>query len=387
MLEWIERFLAVRGLAPHGYCLLWDPALVWTHVVSDALIAAAYFSIPLVLWRLLVIRRDVQFGWMVGLFAVFILACGMTHVMGMVTLWVPAYGWEALIKAITAVASVATAALLIPLLPRLVAIPSPAALQAANEALRLEAQVREQTEAMLRQSQKMEAIGQLTGGVAHDFNNLLGVVIGNLDRARRKGHSPEAARAIENALAGAERAAKLTEQLLAFARRQPLQRAPHDLNEIVEGMAGLLSDTVGSHIKTRVSLDPDLPRPVVDRNQLENALINLAINARDAMENGGELLISTRRDGPGMIELSVSDTGSGMDSETLERAVEPFFTTKPVGKGSGLGLSQVFGTIEQLGGRVEIESEQGTGTTVRMFLPLDPRGGNGDQTDDPARRG
>lgn len=376
MLESIDRFLAVRGLAPHGYCLLWDPALVWTHVVSDALIAAAYFSIPLVLWRLLAIRRDVQFGWMVALFAIFILACGMTHVMGILTLWVPAYGWEGLIKALTAIASLATAALLIPLLPRLVAIPSPAALQQANEALRIEAAEREKTEAMLRQSQKLEAIGQLTGGVAHDFNNLLGVVIGNLDRARRKGlGSQESERAVEQALAGAERAARLTDQLLAFARQQPLQRRAHDVNAIVADMAAMLDQTVGSRIAIRVELDPDLPPAVVDRNQLENALINLAVNARDAMEEGGGVLtITTRRDGPGLIELAVSDTGSGMEAETLRRAADPFYTTKPVGKGSGLGLSQVLGTVEQLGGRLEIDSAPGTGTAVRLFLPAEREG-------------
>ncbi len=370
-MDWLERFLAFRGLPPHGYCLLWDPGLVWTHVVSDIVIASAYFSIPLVLWRLLSLRNDLQFGWMIGLFAVFILACGVTHVMGVVTLWVPAYGWEALIKVVTATASLGTAALLVPLLPRLVAIPSPAALQRANEAMRREAEEREKAEAMLRQAQKMEAVGQLTGGVAHDFNNLLGVVIGNLDRAKRKGAgSPAGSEAIDNALAGAERAAKLTDQLLAFSRRQPLHVQPHDLNSIVVDMAGLIRDTVGRHIRTEVTLEPDLPQPALDRNQLENALLNLAINARDAMENGGVLSISTRRAAPETIELAVGDTGHGMDAATREKAAEPFFTTKPVGKGSGLGLSQVLGTVEQLGGHVEIDSEEGAGTTVRLLLPL-----------------
>jgi signal transduction histidine kinase len=371
MLEWLDRFLAVRGLAPHGYCLLWDPALIWTHVISDGLIAAAYFSIPLLLWRLVRIREDLQFSWMLSLFAIFIFACGMTHVMGMITLWVPAYGWEGLVKATTAIASLGTAALLVPLLPRLAAIPSPAALQRANEALRREAEEREKTEAMLRQAQKMEVIGQLTGGLAHDFNNLLGVVIGNLDRARRKGSdSPDGARAIDNALAGAERAAKLTDQLLAFARQQPIQPQPHDINELVTAMADLLRDTVGSHIRTQVHLEPDLPCPVLDRNQLENAIINLVINARDAMESGGELTIATRRRGEDMIELSVADTGIGMETATLDHAVEPFFTTKAPGKGSGLGLSQVLGTVEQLGGRVEIDSTPAAGTTVRLLLPV-----------------
>jgi signal transduction histidine kinase len=313
---------------------------------------------------------------MVGLFAIFILACGLTHVMGIFTLWVPAYGWEGLVKAVTAVASVGTAVLLIPLLPRLVAIPSPATLQRANEALQVEAQEREKTEAMLRQSQKLEAIGQLTGGVAHDFNNLLGVVIGNLDRAKRKGMDTSAGtQAIDQALAGAERAARLTDQLLAFARQQPLQRRLHDVNAIVANMASLLSQTVGSRTQLELAIDPELPAAVLDRNQLENALLNLAVNARDAMEGqGGVLTLATRRNGPDEIEIRVTDTGRGMDPATLSRATDPFFTTKPVGKGSGLGLSQVQGTVEQLGGRLEIVSTPGTGTSVRLYLPTERTG-------------
>ena len=370
MFDWLQNFLAVRGLAPHGYCLLWEPGLIWTHVVSDALIAAAYFSIPFVLGRLLTKRKDVEFGWMVGLFAVFIFACGMTHIMGIVTLWIPAYGWEALIKVITALASVATAALLIPLLPRLVAIPSPAQLQRANEALRYEAEMREKTEAMLRQSQKMEAIGQLTGGIAHDFNNLLGVVITNLDRLRR--HEPEgsaAGRAVDNALAGAEKAAGLVDQLLAFARQQPLQTAVHDLNTVIGDLDELIPPTMGGAITTEFLLAPE-PLPAnIDRALVENAVINLAINARDAMEQGGRLTFATRRREDGLAEIAVSDTGCGMSQDVIERATEPFFTTKPPGKGSGLGLSQVVGSVEQMGGRVEIDSQPGTGTTVRLLFP------------------
>ncbi len=372
MLEWIDRFLAVRGLAPHGYCLLWEPELVWSHVAADAVIAAAYFSIPFILWRLLRMRQDIEFGWMLGLFAVFILACGMTHVMGIVTLWVPAYGWEALIKIVTAVASLWTAVLLVPLLPRLVAIPSPAALQEANAALVRAAEERERTEAMLRQAQKLEAIGQLTGGVAHDFNNLLGVVLGNLDRAKRKGTDNAAGRkAIEQAIAASERGARLVEQLLAFARQQPLEPRPLDLNAVVGDACDLLRQTIGSHISVECDLAAALPLTVADRSQIENAIVNLGINARDAMPEGGTLTISTRLGTAKGVEVAVSDTGEGMDAETLARAADPFFTTKPVGKGSGLGLSQVYGTVEQHGGSVEIVSTPGTGTTVRMFLPVD----------------
>ena len=370
MFDWLQNFLAVRGLAPHGYCLLWAPELIWTHVVSDTLTALAYFSIPFVLSRLLTKRKDVEFGWMVGLFAVFIFACGLTHVMGVMTLWIPAYGWEALIKMITALASVATAALLIPLLPRLVAIPSPAQLQRANEALRYEAEMREKTEAMLRQSQKMEAIGQLTGGIAHDFNNLLGVVITNLDRLRRhEAEGSAAGRAVGNALAGAEKAAGLVDQLLAFARQQPLQTAVRDINGVIEGLDELIPPIMGGTVTTEFVLAPEPVLANIDLALLESAVINLAINARDAMEEGGRLTIATRRRDDGFAEIAVSDTGCGMDDETMSRAIEPFFTTKPPGKGSGLGLSQVVGSVEQMGGRVEIESEPGTGTTIRLLFP------------------
>jgi signal transduction histidine kinase len=374
MFDWLQEFLVQRGLAPHGYCLLWEPSLVWTHVVSDIFIALAYFSIPFILGQLLTRRKDIEFGWMIGLFGIFIFACGMTHVMGIVTLWVPAYGLEAIIKVITALASVATAALLLPLLPRLVALPSPAQLQRANEALRYEAEMREKTEAMLRQSQKMEAIGQLTGGMAHDFNNLLGVVISNLDRVRRQG-GEGTSRALENALAGAERAAELVDQLLAFARQKPLQTAEHDLNAVIRGLDELIPTTLGASVQTAFDLDPEPLVANIDRALLENAIINLALNSRDAMPDGGTLRVATRRRDDGGAEITVSDTGCGMSEETIARAIEPFFTTKPLGKGSGLGLSQVAGSIEQMGGRVEIESEQGTGTTVRLLFPRPSRGG------------
>ena len=372
MFEWMQNFLAVRGYAPHGYCLLWQPELIWTHVVSDALIAAAYFSIPFVLLRLVRLRRDIEFGWVLGLFATFILACGLTHVLSIATMWIPAYGWEALVKAVTALASIGTAVLLVPLLPKLVAIPSPSALRQANDALRHEAREREKTEDMLRQAQKMEAIGQLTGGIAHDFNNLLGIIIGNLDRSRRKGSgTPEGQQALDNAIEGAERAARLTDQLLAFARKQPLCPEPTDINDVVTGMSALLRQTAGPLVRTELDLQPGLPEVILDRNLMENAILNLTINARDAMEQGGVLSIGTTCIAPtNEVKLCISDTGTGMTPDVLQRATEPFFTTKPVGRGSGLGLSQVMGTIEQHGGRVEIESRANEGTAIHLYLPV-----------------
>jgi signal transduction histidine kinase len=372
VLEGLSSFLSMRGLPPHGYCLLWQPSLVWSHVISDAIIGLAYLSIPLVLWRLLRVRRDIEFGWMVALFATFILACGATHLFRIYVLWVPAYGVEAVIKAVTAAASIGTALLLLPLFPKLVALPSPSQLQAANERLVIEARERERTAEMLRQSQKLEAVGRLTGGVAHDFNNLLQVVIGNIDRARRKVGTevPAVDRALSQALSSAERAAELTAQLLAFARQQPLEPKEIALQEVVAAVGPLIQRAVGPGVAYTFEPGAEDWRVLADRNQLENALLNLAINARDAMPDGGALRIAIApADHPGRVELSVEDTGIGMDAETLERATEPFFTTKPVGQGTGLGLSQVFGMVEQIGGSMTIESAPGEGARVRLLLP------------------
>ena len=237
----------------------------------------------------------------------------------------------------------------------------------------------------LRQSQKMEAMGSLTGGVAHDFNNLLTPIIGSLDMLVRKGIGSEREkRLIEGALQSAERAKTLVQRLLAFARRQPLQPTAVDVARVVDSMTDLIVSTLGPTIDVRVDCD-DLPPARADLNQLEMALLNLAVNARDAMPEGGVLTIAARsetvrergghRAGAGLprgryVRLSVGDTGVGMDADTLRRAVEPFFSTKGVGKGTGLGLSMVHGLAAQLGGGLTIESEPGRGTTISLWLPI-----------------
>ncbi|CAA9549510.1 MAG: Histidine kinase/response regulator hybrid protein [uncultured Sphingosinicella sp.] len=234
----------------------------------------------------------------------------------------------------------------------------------------------------LRQSQKMEAMGSLTGGVAHDFNNLLTPIIGSLDMLVRKGVGSERERRlIDGALQSAERAKTLVQRLLAFARRQPLQPTAVDAARLVESMAGLIDSTVGPTIDVRVEVGADLPPAKADLNQLEMALLNLAVNARDAMPDGGELVIAAKRDSvrpqhpsglkPGhYVQLSVRDTGIGMDEATQRRAVEPFFSTKGIGKGTGLGLSMVHGLAAQLGGGLTIASAPGAGTTISLFLPI-----------------
>jgi PAS domain S-box-containing protein len=240
----------------------------------------------------------------------------------------------------------------------------------------------EQTRAALAQAQKMEAIGQLTGGVAHDFNNLLAVILGNLDLARRRlaRGSGEIAALIENSIDAARRGASLTQRMLAFARRQDLKSEAIDLAKLVHGMGHLLEHSVGPSIQIDTRFPLALPAARADSNQLELVILNLVINARDAMPDGGSIMLSAREetvvaaDGRfavgNYVVLVVKDTGHGMDAETLQRAAEPFFTTKGVGRGTGLGLSMIHGFAEQSGGRLVLKSAPGDGTAAEIWLPI-----------------
>jgi signal transduction histidine kinase/CheY-like chemotaxis protein len=260
------------------------------------------------------------------------------------------------------------------------------ALADANARLITEAQEREAAEAQLRQMHKMESIGQLTGGIAHDFNNMLAIVIGSLDVARRRlgeDGDPRVVKGIDNATEGAQRAAQLTARLLAFSRQQPLDPQPTDVNKLVGGMSELLRRTIGEDVRVESVLAGGLWRASIDANQLENAIINLCVNARDAMPGGGKLTIETGNAHlddayaathdevtPGQyIMVSVADSGTGMPPDVVARAFDPFFTTKGVGKGTGLGLSQVFGFVKQSRGHVKIYSEPGEGTIIKIYLP------------------
>ena len=244
---------------------------------------------------------------------------------------------------------------------------------------------RRAAEEQLRQAQKMEAIGQLTGGVAHDFNNLLTVIGGNVETLERHltAEDPTMLRFIHGAMRGVERAAILTSRLLAFGRRQPLDPKPLDLNRLIIGMSDLLGRTIGEHIQTETVFSGGLWQVAADANQLENAVLNLAVNARDAMPSGGKLTIETANahldevyaaaheevKAGQYVMVAVSDTGQGIPKEIIGKVFDPFFTTKKLGEGTGLGLSQVYGFIKQSGGHVKIYSEPGEGTTVRLYLP------------------
>ena len=254
-------------------------------------------------------------------------------------------------------------------------------LEQANEQLRQQIAERRQVEAALQQAQKMEVIGQMTGGVAHDFNNLLTAVLGNLELALRRGTDEGIRRYLEGATHAAQRGAKITSQLLAFSRTQRLQTEPIDLNSIVTRMGDLLLRTIGATVQIKTVLENNLWQATADPSQMESVILNLALNARDAMPNGGRLTISTanvpreERNKPSelaagdYVAVCVGDTGSGMTDEVLRKAFEPFFTTKAVGSGTGLGLSQVYGIARQTGGSVSIATKVGEGTKVTVYLP------------------
>ena len=409
---------------PHGTCYLWNPGVLWLNVISDALICLAYYAIPILLVAFFRQRRDLTFRWVFVAFATFILACGTTHAMGVWTVWHPTYRLDGIIKAITAIASFATAILLVPLLPGLVQLPSPSTLTALNKALAAEVEERKTLSAMLErrvgertaelqqtadilartnhelrqeidrrmqledqllQSQKMEAIGRLAGGIAHDFNNLLTVISGyNAMVAEETTSLPGTSVYVHEIGKAADRTAALTNQLLAFSRRQMTQPRIINLNHSVLHMEHLLGRLIGEDIRLTTHLDSALPMVEADPAQIEQVIMNLVVNARDAMPDGGELSIATRcvelneddvatHAGIGAgsyVQLSIADTGHGMNEATRVRIFEPFFTTKEIGKGTGLGLSIVYGIVKQNFGEISVSSQEGKGSTFTIYLPV-----------------
>jgi signal transduction histidine kinase len=245
--------------------------------------------------------------------------------------------------------------------------------------LMVEVAAREKAQEQLVQSQKMESMGHLAGGIAHDFNNILAAVIGNLELLRKR--LPEGAaarRLVDGAVQGAERGASLSRRMLAFARQQDLKSSPTDIAALLEGMQDLLDRSLGPRVALSFHIAPELPPAQIDANQVELAILNLAINASDAMPEGGaiDITVDCRQGGPlqklragSYVRIEVADTGSGMDAATLRKAIEPFFSTKPVGKGTGLGLSMVHGLAVQLGGALELASEPGKGTVATLWFP------------------
>ena len=384
-------------LTPHGACLLWKPELIWLNAVSDAMLAGTFFATAFVLgffvWR----RRDVMFRHVFWELAIFNTVCGVTRLLSILTLWVPAYDIEGLTKGFLALISVGITAAMLLMLPRILVLPTRNQLQQAHAALQEEIKQRRNAEAMVkrfreieaneaqvRQAQKMEAIGQLTGGVAHDFNNILTVITGTIeilgDAVKDR---PHLAQITDMISAAASRGADLTKHLLAFARQQPLQPRSTDVNALVIDGARLLRSTLGEQIEINSMLAHDAAPALIDPSQLSTAILNLALNARDAMPNGGKLTFETKNVvldenyasmnsevKPGnYVMIAVSDTGEEIPGSLLDKVYEPFFTTKDVGKGSGLGLSMVYGFVKQSNGHIKIYSEEGHGTTVKLYLP------------------
>uniref|UniRef100_Q07RK2 histidine kinase n=1 Tax=Rhodopseudomonas palustris (strain BisA53) TaxID=316055 RepID=Q07RK2_RHOP5 len=391
------RILDSSMYSPHGICLLWEPELIWLHVVSDSLIAVAYFSIPVCILYIWWKRTDFKYRWIAWPFFAFIVSCGLTHVLAIVTLWTPIYGIEGLVKAATAAASLFTAVVLWRMLPDMLLMPTLAQMQTARQALKSQTQqIRnaeqalqrfrdiEATEPQIRQAQKMEAVGQLTGGIAHDFNNLLTVITGSVEElAHSLKDRPHLAGIVEMIDQAASRGAALTAQLLAFARMQPLSPSAVDVNDLILRAVRMLRRTLGETVEIEVVLADGLPTALVDESQLETAMLNLALNARDAMAGAGLITIETATArmveaqpdrypdlAPGWyVVIALLDNGRGIAAEDLGKVVEPFFTTKEVGKGTGLGLSMVYGFAKQSNGHLVIESTPGKGTKVSLFLP------------------
>jgi len=514
----LQQLFSSADLTPHGFCLLWRPDLLLLHLASDTAIGFSYYVIPIALTYFVWKRRDIAFGWLFWMFAVFILACGTTHWFDIWTIWHPNYGMQGAMKLVTAIVSIAAAAAVWSLMPRALALPSPSQYREVSTALTSEAQqrhtvsealedsekrfqlvleslrdyaifsldlnglvrdwnrgaeriegyraeevigrhfsifyrpedrdggapvraleeatregrheseafrvrkdgthfwanvvlepIRDRSDALigfakitrdishrremeerLRQSQKLEAIGQLTGGIAHDFNNHLTIVYSSLELARRVvANNARLDHVLETALKGAERAASLTTQLLAFARRQPLEPKALDIDRLLTQTSGLLDRVLGERIRIETIRTEGVWRAYCDAAQLEGAILNLAVNARDAMPEGGKLTLEVGNaylddeyaaSSPDVkagtyVMIAASDTGHGMPREVIEKAFEPFFTTKPEGQGTGLGPSQVFGFIKQSGGHIKLYSEVGHGTIVKLYLPKAP--GNG----------
>ena len=479
---------------PHGHCFLWTPDILWLHLSGDIVTATAYYLIPFALIYFVRKRKRLPYPSIFIMFGIFILACGTTHILGVITLWYPYYRLEGWIKVATALASIGTTVVLYPAIPKMLKLRSPEELEGlvaqlavknseleteresfrniverdkegilvlsgdevivfANQAsseylggnpsspvgtkLRYPAQagsicelevgegeVRkaaemwvsetqwegrparlvhlrdittrkraeealQQSQEKLQQSQKMEAIGQLAGGIAHDFNNLLTVINGftSVSLAKLPEASPIRNELVEVAKAG-ERASQLTGQLLAFSRKQILAPRSVDLNRVVADIGKMIRRIIGEDVSFETRLAEGLPNIRMDPGQLEQVILNLAVNARDAMPDGGELLLETAqvafshgmiggREGiqPGdYAMLAVSDKGEGMSPEVKARLFEPFFTTKPQGKGTGLGLSMVYGIVKQSEGHILVFSEPGKGSTFKLYFPLAPAG-------------
>jgi Cu+-exporting ATPase len=379
-----------------------SPNLMMVMAIANGLIVVSYASIPVFLLVFLNRRKDIPFSGLILLFGAFILACSVTHFTHILGLWLVTDWWQALVDSVCALISLATAILVWPLLPQILAIPSPQQLQIVNRELVQEKAELEATQARLRlayeeveqrvqertrelhleveervrlhnqlvQSQKMESLGNLAGGVAHDMNNVLGAILGLASaHLRIQPEGSPAHQAFETIATAAQRGGKMVRGLLGFARQTLPEELELDVNGVLSEEVRLLERTTLARIRLVLDLAPDLLRIRGDASALSHAFMNLCVNAVDAMAEGGTLTLRTRNLEAGWIEVEVQDNGSGMAREVLDRALDPFYTTKGPGKGTGLGLSMVYGAVKAHRGELEILSEPGQGTRVRMRFP------------------
>lgn len=406
-----RNLFADPDFMPHGMCYLWQPGILSLHVISDALITLAYFSIPFTLLYFVHARKDLQFNRMFVCFAVFIVACGTTHLLEIWVIWYPAYWLSGIVKAITAVASVPTAILLVRLVPQALQLPSPSALRVANAELerevaerkRAEADIRklndqleervaertrelEQANSTLRQTQlavmeheRLRALGQMTSGIAHDINNALSPAVLNcralLDR--RVGVDADLRESLTDIHRSVEDVIHTVARMTEFyrAREPQFVPAPVRINHILEQVVDLtrprwhnMAQEQGIVIELEKQVAPDLPFVLGVESEIRHALMNLILNAVDAMPSGGLLTLRVFAVAPRSVIVEVRDTGTGMTDEVRGRCLEPFFTTKGQ-RGTGLGLAMVYGMVQRHEAEIEIESALGRGTTMRLTFP------------------
>ena len=404
MSDALSRFFSHGDFMPHGMCYLWQPGVLWLNVVSDALITLAYFSIPFTLLYFVRKRRDLQFNWMFVCFAIFIVACGATHLLEILVVWHPAYWLAGGVKALTAFASVPTAFLLVKLVPQALQLPSPRELElrvaertqqleAANRKLQAAYEDLRQTQLSVLQQERLRALGQMASGVAHDINNALTPAALYLQSLleREPGITPEGREYVEIIQRAVEDVSHTVGRMREFSRSRDMQFVPTaiQLGRLIAQVVTLtrarwfnMPQERGVVIQVETSVPAELPSILGSDSEIRDALTNLVLNAADAMPDGGTLALrayavfgepqSPATQGgselPTHVRVDVADTGVGMDAETRRNCLEPFFTTKGE-RGTGLGLAMVYGTIQRHNGQIEIVSEPQKGTTVSLIFP------------------
>jgi two-component system NtrC family sensor kinase len=385
MIDFLKKLFDSDFLS-HGHCYFWRPEIVWLHVGSDATIALAYLLIPVSLGYFVRKRRDLAFHWMFVMFGAFILACGATHAMAIWTLWHATYRLEGVLKLITAIVSLSTAILLVRLVPRLLALPSPAQMAAANQKLEEANRKLKETQSQLIQTEKMASLGQLVAGIAHEINNPLAFVVSNLytvetglDRI-----TPEAEPHLsERSLArmrkvrtrlremgeGLDRIKELVGNLRTFSRLDEGEFKTIDIGDSIDSVLVLLKHKMSGRIQVERRYGPERSLSCY-AGRLNQVFMNLIANAADAIHGKGKIVITTGQTDDAY-RISVRDTGKGIPEAIRGRIFDPFFTDKPIGQGTGLGLAISYGIVQDHHGTIEVQSQEGAGSEFTIRIPRD----------------